>query len=503
MTVTNMYSVSLAVEDNKKSAKLNFGNKASSLGEVLSKGYDFIKIPRFVVIPTNVTFDIKSADDAPSIIADLVKRTVSNIRYSQYDHSFYNNILPTFSVRSGAPVSMPGMMETVHNVGLNVENLPLFAGSQNTTLENARECLIGQYKSFATAVYGVSYEQIEEIEESLRLFDIELYSEEGVEFYRSAIERISNQTYPTSLSDQLYAAIEAVFNSWYSERAVYYREMENIPDHYGTAVMIQEMVYGNLNENSLTAVAFSHNLDTGERGYFGEYLISAQGEEVVSGTTIARPINEITDCDDALSTELRHLIDTLEKMAESPVDIEVTVSNGQLYLLQWREAKMSTRALIRYHVDRQSDLSTETVVDNIYKIIESKIGVETSDLKPGKAFCGSGVSINSGVVVGHAAFNMAQAKEFVKQGLPYIYIRHATTPSDIDGMSQALGFLTASGGPSSHAALIARKLDKVCIVGCTDLTIGADMNEAQFLNGGKIKSGDVITINANEGKVFV
>ncbi|RLG70046.1 MAG: pyruvate, phosphate dikinase [Candidatus Iainarchaeum archaeon] len=417
------------------------------------------------------------------------------------------------SARSGAYVSMPGMMDTVLNIGLNDETVKGFAKMTNE--RTAYDCYRRLLQMFGDVVLGVKHEKFEKIlQEEKQKEGVKFDYELNVEALKRIIERykelIKNEgkEFPQDVFQQLKLAIKAVFESWNNARAIAYRKIHKIPDDAGTAVNIQAMVFGNLNERSGTGVAFTRNPATGEKEYYGEFLQNAQGEDVVAGIRTPVPISKIKEIMPEVYEELLKVYEILEKELKDMQDFEFTIEDGKLYLLQTRNGKRTAKAAVKIAVDmvKEGLISKEEAIKRIeaaqLKQLLHKRFSEAS--KKSAKLLAKGLAASPGAAIGKIAFTaeeVVRLKE-VDAGEKVILVRPETSPEDIEGMHLAEGILTQRGGLTSHAAVVARGMGKCCVVGCEALHIDEEKEEI-LVNGVKLKKGDVISIDGSTGEVYL
>jgi pyruvate, orthophosphate dikinase len=393
------------------------------------------------------------------------------------------------SVRSGAAISMPGMMDTILNVGLNDESV---AGLARTTgnEEFARDCYRRLIQMFGETVDEIPHES----------FSVD----DSVERARDVYERDTGDSFPQDAREQLRRAITAVFESWDSSRAQVYRRMYGIPDDLGTAVNVVQMVFGNKGDDSATGVCFTRNPSTGEQGIYGEYLVNAQGEDVVAGTRTPQPLAELRTVLPDAYDQLVETMGALERHYRDMQDIEFTVEQGRLYLLQTRTAKRTAAAAIKCAVD----MTAEGLIDREEAV--ARIDPAQLDqllhprLDPDARFevAAQGLNASPGAATGKIVLDADSAEELGRAGEPVILVRWETTPDDIHGLIQAQGVLTAHGGMTSHAAVVARGMGKPCVAGCEDLDIDSGAKTIR-IGRHKLDEGDVITIDGGTGRVIV
>lgn len=402
------------------------------------------------------------------------------------------------SVRSGAPVSMPGMMDTVLNVGLTSENIETF--ENKVFALDAYRRLIQMY---ASTVCGVKTDEFREIHDAAGIFFLErneVAARLVVKRYLEVFKREVGEDFPDDANTQLFESINAVFRSWNSDRAKAYRQIEGISDDMGTAVTVQEMVYGNLDELSGTGVVFSHNPNTGESGLYGDFLCNAQGEDVVSGSYNTIPISQMKDLPDFLQAykSLRSWVNKLVSWEDEMLDIEFTIESGKLHILQQRVAKRSSRADIGFILNRVA--GGQTTVPNALEKIMSRLPAETGTTDPGDLTpVGTGVGTGHGTICAKVAVGHDEADKLIAAGEKYIYVAKETNPDDVMWMSKSIGLLTAQGGVVSHAAVIARNWNIPAVVGFSAMEVYDDYI---VIGDKRIASGELLKINAHSGEVW-
>ncbi|KEC72886.1 UNVERIFIED_ORG: pyruvate,orthophosphate dikinase [Rhizobium esperanzae] len=426
------------------------------------------------------------------------------------------------SVRSGARVSMPGMMDTVLNLGLNDETVQALghdAGDARFAWDSYRRFI----QMYADVVMGLGNDAFEEIleDEKAKLgheFDTEISATEWqhiVFLYKRLIEEELEQHFPQDPEVQLWGAVGAVFSSWKSARAVTYRQLHNIPEGWGTAVNIQAMVFGNLGNSSATGVAFTRNPSTGEKALYGEFLVNAQGEDVVAGIRTPQSITEegrISSGSDKPSMEklmpeafheLSRICSELEIHYRDMQDIEFTIERGKLWMLQTRAGKRSTRAAMKIAVDMVDEgvISEEEAVLRIEPSSLDQLLHPTIDPRVTRQVIGTGLPASPGAATGAIVFTAEEAVEAEAEGRKVILLRVETSPEDIHGMHAAEGILTTRGGMTSHAAVVARGMGTPCVVGAGTMRID-QRNERLLGVGVTLKKGDIITIDGSAGQVL-
>ena len=437
------------------------------------------------------------------------------------------------SVRSGAASSMPGMMDTILNLGLNDHTIQGLV--QQTQDERfAYDCYRRFVSMYGDVVLGLKPESKDDLDPFEEVLD-ELKEERGVEFdnqlsaadlkllvqrYKDLIRTRQNVVFPEDPYEQLWGAIGAVFRSWNNPRAIAYRQLNNIPEDMGTAVNVQAMVFGNMGDDCGTGVAFTRNPATGENVFFGEYLINAQGEDVVAGTRTPQPINNLQKIDpNSLSLEetMPQIYEELERIRKvlgrhyrDMQDIEFTIQKGKLWMLQTRAGKRTGFASFKIAVDmvREGILTKEEALmrvhpDQLNQLLRPTFDPQAKkEATKNKAVLAKGLNAGPGAAAGRVVFNAPDAEEWAARGETVILVRVETSPEDIRGMNASLGILTARGGMTSHAALVGRQMGKVCIVGCNALEI--NYRKRQMKVGDRlVQEGDWISLDGTSGEIFL
>ncbi len=416
------------------------------------------------------------------------------------------------SVRSGARASMPGMMDTILNLGLNekvVEGIVKITNNPRFAYDSYRRFI----QMYSDVVMGLSKARFEVIIDEMKHArgiesDIEFTADDFKEmikkfkdFYRTELK----SEFPDDPKVQLFGAINAVFLSWENPRANYYRKINDIPSSWGTAVNVQSMVYGNMGDTSGTGVAFTRNPATGENKLYGEFLMNAQGEDVVAGVRTPLPITELKGILPNAYNEFVNLSQRLEQHFKDMQDIEFTIEDGKLYLLQTRSGKRTAQAALRIAVEMYEEgmITKEQAVMLINPLQLDNLLHPQFDAKALKAAkrIGEGLPASPGAATGKVVFNVESALERVKKGEKVVLVRLETSPEDIEGMHVSEGFLTARGGMTSHAAVVARGMGKCCVSGCKGLVINEE--KGYFTLGGKTyKEGDYIALDGSTGAVY-
>lgn len=519
--------------DGTAKMKNTLGGKGANLAEMNHLG---IPVPPGFTITTEVCSyyydnNKKLPDSLDSQLKDALLQT-ENIMGSKFGDA--NDPL-LVSIRSGARQSMPGMMETVLNVGLTSETIPglIEKTGNDRFVYDAYRRLIMMYADVVMekaaglepeSGVGIRHklESLIEDHKSKNQYvnDTDLSGEdwkELSEMFKDEIRSTLGADFPDDPMEQLLGAITAVFQSWSGERAINYRKIENIPDEWGTAVNVQTMVFGNMGESSATGVAFTRNPATGEDKFFGEWLVNAQGEDVVAGLRTPNPLNEETKTEGTknlpslessmpeIYSELKEIRGRLEKHYNDMQDIEFTIQEGKLWMLQTRVGKRNGSAAIKMAVDMKKEgmIDKKTALlrvkpEQLDELLHPMLDSESEKNAP---LLGKGLPAGPGGASGRAVFTADDAEQWHKNGEKVILIREETSPEDVHGMHAAEAILTAKGGMTSHAALVARGWGKCCIVGCSELQIDVSKKEV-VIGENTISEGDWITMNGTEGKIY-
>jgi len=426
------------------------------------------------------------------------------------------------SVRSGARVSMPGMMDTVLNLGLNAattEGLAKLTGDARFAYDSYRR-FIQMYSDVVLGVDHAAFEEIlDEEKDSKGLeLDTELDADDLkriAERYKAQVQKELGKPFPEDVQEQLWGAIGAVFGSWQSPRANTYRKLNNIPEDWGTAVSVQAMVFGNRGETSATGVAFTRDPATGEKLLYGEFLINAQGEDVVAGIRTPQPISKIVrerqgskkpsmeEAMPAAYAELKAIGERLEQHYRDMQDVEFTIQEGKLFMLQTRSGKRTAEAALKAAVDmeREGLIDRKVAVTRVEPEALNQLLHPTLDPNAPREQIAAGLGASPGAATGEAVFTAEEAEKLAGEGKAVILIRTETSPEDIHGMHAAKGILTARGGMTSHAAVVARGMGRPCVSGAGMLKIDAVRGE-MVAGAVTIKRGDIVTIDGASGQVF-
>jgi pyruvate,orthophosphate dikinase len=496
------------------------GGKGANLAEMASLG---LPVPPGFTITTEVCAWYYAHDRSyPAGLREQVREALAAVE-QEVGARFGDPERPLLvSVRSGAPVSMPGMMDTVLNLGLNdrtVEGLARASEDRRFAFDSYRRFV----QMYGDVVLGIDHYLFEErLEEAKReqgaRFDNELGAEalaRLVASYKALVRKELGRAFPDDPEEQLWGAIGAVFGSWMNPRAQTYRKLHGIPADMGTAVTVQAMVFGNMGEDCATGVAFTRNPSTGEKLRYGEYLVNAQGEDVVAGIRTPQPLSKAMAGSGAAGgsmeermpraySELVAVFDRLEKHYRDMQDIEFTVQKGRLYVLQTRSGKRTAAAALKIAVDMAEEglISREEALLRIDPAALDQLLHPTLDPKAERRVIAKGLPASPGAVSGKVVFSAEEAERLAAAGEAVILVRIETSPDDIHGMHAAKGILTARGGMTSHAAVVARGMGKPCVCGAGDLLISYE--ERAFGAGGvRVAAGEVITIDGSSGEVML
>ncbi len=494
--------------EGSKDMRSILGGKGANLAEMKGIG---LPVPEGFTIITKACLEYIKWDKWPTEVKSQIHTSMGRLerKTGKKFGSPRNPLL--VSVRSGAPVSMPGMMDTILNLGLNdevVEGLAKLTNNQRFAYDAYRRLI----QMFGDVVLGVPHLEFEEILSSYKRhtgakYDYELDTSTLVEIisaYKKLIKRYYKPGFPQDPWKQLDMAVEAVWRSWNNPRAVVYRKANNIPDNIGTAVNIVEMVFGNIGDDSGTGVLFTRNPSTGEHKLYGEFLINAQGEDVVAGIRTPQDIGQLRRYMPKVARQLEKIAKKLEKHYRDMQDIEFTVEKGKLYILQTRTGKRTPNASVKIAVDmvKEGLITKEEAIMRVDPEALTKLLHPRIDYSSNPVVIARGLPASPGAAVGKVIFNSDEAKELGDSGEAVILVRPETTPDDIHGVIAARGVLTSRGGMTSHAAVIARGMGKPAVVGCGGIII--DMENERFVVGERlIKKGDIITIDGSTGNVIL
>ncbi|MBL8672678.1 MAG: pyruvate, phosphate dikinase [Alphaproteobacteria bacterium] len=497
------------------------GGKGANLAEMSNIG---LPVPPGFTVTTEVcTHYYASGNTYPAELAAQVMAGVAHIE-AIVGAKFGDPRNPLLvSVRSGARVSMPGMMDTVLNLGLNdltVEGLAAKGGDARFAYDSYRRFI----QMYADVVLGMEHGVFEDVLEHRKADkgvegDTELGAEDWkwvVAAYKEKVEEELGRPFPQDPAEQLWGAVGAVFKSWMNQRAITYRRLHDIPEAWGTAVTVQAMVFGNMGEDCATGVAFTRDPSTGENAFYGEYLINAQGEDVVAGIRTPQSITiagrkrsgstlpSMEESMPAVYAELARVRLVLEKHYREMEDIEFTVQRGKLYMLQTRTGKRTTAAALKIAVDmaREGLITQDEAVLRIDPAALDQLLHPTLDPKAKKQVIARGLPASPGAASGIVAFSADEAESLAEKGQAVILVRNETSPEDIHGMHAAKGILTTRGGMTSHAAVVARGMGRPCVSGSGEIRVD---EKGGFLTAGgvTVKRGETITIDGSKGEVML
>ena len=494
-------------EGNSGMRKL-LGGKGADLAEMTNIG---ISVPPGFTISTEVCTYYWEKGKYPKSLEEESEKAILKLERAM-GKGFGNRENPLLvSVRSGAAISMPGMMDTVLNLGLNDKTLSGLikqTGNERMAYDAYRRFI----QMFSDVVLEIDSERFEEILEEKKKkgglkYDNELSIDDLKDIirkFKEIVRKENQEPFPDDPKKQLEMSVDAVFKSWGNKRAIEYRRLNKIPDDLGTAVNVQAMVFGNMGKNSGTGVAFTRDPSTGENKLYGEYLIDAQGEDVVAGIRTPSPIAKLKEEMPKSYAQFSELTQILEKHYRDIQDVEFTIENGKLYILQTRRGKRTAQAAVKIAVDMVAEklITKEEALLRIEPNQIDKLLHPQIDPKAKVKAIASGLAASPGVGCGEAVFCADDAVIASKEGRKCLLIRRETSPDDIHGMAVAQGILTARGGMTSHAAVVARGMGKPCVAGCEAIEVSEKKKE--FTTGGKkIKEGDIVTIDGGSGKVYL
>ncbi len=516
-----VYSFGAGAAEGDASMKNLLGGKGANLAEMSSLG---LPVPPGFTLTTEVcTAYYENDRQYPGGLKDQADAAVAKVGKA-VGMIFGDPKNPLLvSVRSGARASMPGMMDTVLNLGLNdetVKGLAALSGDERFAYDSYRRFI----QMFCDVVLGVEHYVFEEILETYKeehdyFLDTDLTADDWKKIiagYKVAVTAALGAPFPQDPGEQLWGAIGAVFGSWRNDRADTYRRLHNIPESWGTAVNIQAMVFGNMGETSATGVAFTRDPSTGANEYYGEFLINAQGEDVVAGIrtpqTLTKRAREAMgetapSMEEAMPQafgELAKVFDRLEKHYRDMQDIEFTIQQGKLWMLQTRNGKRTAKAALKIAVDLCDDglISKDEAVMRVDPHSLDQLLHPSLDPNAPRDLILTGLPASPGAASGEVVFNSDEAERLSQEGRKVILVRVETSPEDIHGMHAAKAIITARGGMTSHAAVVARGMGRPCVCGAGDLKIDAS-GEHFSVGGRKVNKGDVITVEGGEGKVFL
>ncbi|MBP6876909.1 MAG: pyruvate, phosphate dikinase [Phenylobacterium sp.] len=515
-----VYSFGGGSADGDASMKNLLGGKGANLAEMSSLG---LPVPPGFTITTEACVHYYSNEKQyPAELKDQVVAGLAQVE-TITGKKFGDTANPLLvSVRSGARASMPGMMDTVLNLGLNdetVEGLAKLSGDRRFAFDSYRRFI----QMFSNVVLDLDHHMFEEIlDEHKERLDVTVDTgltaedwEKVVADYKAAVEQELGQPFPQDPHAQLWGAIGAVFASWMNDRAKFYRRMHDIPESWGTAVNVQSMVFGNMGDSSATGVAFTRNPSTGEARLYGEFLINAQGEDVVAGIRTPQALTKAAReemGEKALSMEealpevflqFKAVVEKLEKHYRDMQDIEFTVEQGTLYMLQTRNGKRTAKAALKIAVDLASEglITQEEAIMRVEPASLDQLLHPTIDPASPRDVVTTGLPASPGAATGKIVFNSDEAERLGSAGEAVILVRDETSPEDIHGMHAARGIVTARGGMTSHAAVVARGMGRPCVSGAGELQIDTKAGELR-VRSRVFKAGDILTIDGSRGEIL-
>ena len=514
-----VYFFAAGEADGNAGMKSILGGKGANLAEMTALG---LPVPPGFTISTEVcTHYYEEGGKLPTWVRPAVETALRRVeaKIGKKFGDVKNPLL--FSVRSGARASMPGMMDTILNLGLNDQTVEGLAASSNNP-RFAWDSYRRFIQMYSDVVMNMNSSMLEVTLEDLKdekgyKLDTELRVEdlkELVKKFKDMVRQSTGQAFPTDPEEQLWGAISAVFRSWNTGRAITYRELHEIPAWWGTAVNVQSMVFGNMGEDSATGVAFTRDPSTGEKQFYGEFLINAQGEDVVAGIRTPQPITKISATKAGLKSleeampeayqELVTIYQKLEKHYRDMQDIEFTIERGTLWMLQTRTGKRTAKAALQIASDMIDEklISEEEALMRIDPASLDQLLHPTLDPKAEKTLLAKGLPASPGGVNGQIVFSSEEAVEWREKGKRVILVRVETSPEDIAGMVAAQGILTTRGGMTSHAAVVARGMGKCCVAGCGEVDVDY-RTETMKVKGYVLKKGDVITLDGGTGEVYL
>ena len=495
--------------DGQQHDKNLVGGKGANLAEMVELG---IPVPAGLTITTDAcTAFYANGEKWVDGLEEQIKENILRIEKSM-GAKFGDKENPLLlSVRSGARVSMPGMMDTVLNLGLNdetVEALAKKSGNPRFAWDSYRRFL----QMYGDVVMGVEHDAFEEaLAAERKKYGVELDNELTVEAlkdlvadYKEIIQKSAGKLFPDDAFEQLRGAVDAVFRSWNTARAIRYRQINHIPHEWGTAVNVQAMVYGNMGANSGTGVAFTRDPSTGENVFYGEYLMDAQGEDVVAGIRTPHPIAHLEEEMPEVYAELVRIYKLLENHYKDMQDVEFTIQEGKLYMLQTRSGKRTATAAVRMAVEMVSEglIDKKTAVLRVAPEQLDQLLHPMIDPKAKYDVIAKGLPASPGAATGRIVFTAEEAEQWKNRGEKVILVRNETSPEDIGGMDVAEGILTARGGMTSHAAVVARGMGKCCVAGCGAAQI-SEANKTLTFGTTVLNEGDWITLDGSAGEVIV
>lgn len=515
----SVFFFSAGETDGHAGMKNILGGKGANLAEMTSLG---LPVPPGFTISTEVcTHYYEAGGRLPDWLKPFAEQALKKVE-AKTGKKFGDPANPLLvSVRSGARASMPGMMDTILNLGLNdktVEGLATVTQNPRFAWDSYRRFI----QMYSDVVMGMNSSLLEVTMEDMKeskhyKLDTELTVDDLknlVTQFKKLVQTSTGQSFPTDPMEQLWGAISAVFRSWNTPRAITYRELHDIPASWGTAVNIQSMVFGNMGDDSATGVAFTRDPSTGEKKFYGEYLVNAQGEDVVAGIRTPLPVTKaeaaktgVKSLEEVMPqafTELTAIYQKLERHYRDMQDIEFTIEKNKLWMLQTRNGKRTARAALKIASDMMDEglITKEDALMRLDPAALDQLLHPTLDPKAEKTVLAKGLPASPGGVCGQIVFSAEEAVEWRERGHKVVLVRIETSPEDIAGMVAAQGILTTRGGMTSHAAVVARGMGKCCVAGCGEIDVDY-RNQTMKVKGYVLKQGDLITLDGGTGEVFL
>ena len=504
-----VYSFGKTLCEGDAKQKNLLGGKGANLSEMSKLG---LPVPPGFILSTEIcTWFYKNNNQYPQGLEADVDAALKRLE-TEMELGFGDTEKPLLlAVRSGARVSMPGMMDTILNLGLNDASVEALAKAS----DNARfawDCYRRLIQMYSDVVLDVDHHRFEDVLDTFKRrnglrMDTDIDAEgwkDIVAQYKEIVVEATGNPFPQDPKEQLWGAIGAVFKSWMTPRAVTYRKINSIPEEWGTAVNVQAVVFGNMGDDCGTGVAFTRDPSTGENAFYGEYLVNAQGEDVVAGIRTPQPLDELKSAMPEVFTELNTIRLQLEKHYKDMQDVEFTIQNRKLYMLQTRSGKRTAAASLRIAVEMVEEglITKEEAVLRINPMSLDQLLHPTIDPNAKKTVVAKGLPASPGAAVGEVVFDADDAEERAKAGHKVILCRTETSPEDIHGMHAAEGILTSRGGMTSHAAVVARGMGKPCVSGAGDVMID-HKNKTMKIGDKSFAEGDVVTLDGSTGEVLL
>ena len=504
-----VYSFGKTLCEGDAKQKNLLGGKGANLSEMSKLG---LPVPPGFILSTEIcTWFYKNNNQYPQGLEADVDAALKRLE-TEMELGFGDTEKPLLlAVRSGARVSMPGMMDTILNLGLNDASVEALAKASDNT-RFAWDCYRRLIQMYSDVVLDVDHHRFEDVLDTFKRrnglrMDTDIDAEgwqDIVAQYKEIVVEATGKPFPQDPKEQLWGAIGAVFKSWMTPRAVTYRKINSIPEEWGTAVNVQAVVFGNMGDDCGTGVAFTRDPSTGENAFYGEYLVNAQGEDVVAGIRTPQPLDELKSAMPEVFTELSTIRLQLEKHYKDMQDVEFTIQNRKLFMLQTRSGKRTAAAALRIAVEMVEEglITKEEAILRINPMSLDQLLHPTIDPNAKKTVVAKGLPASPGAAVGEVVFDADDAEERAKAGHKIILCRTETSPEDIHGMHAAEGILTSRGGMTSHAAVVARGMGKPCVSGASDVMID-HKNKTMKIGDKTFAEGDKITLDGSTGEVLL